>query len=451
MKTTAVILAAGQGTRMHSELPKILHPLSGRPLIGYALKTAQQVTGGKPVVVIGHQAEIVRPAIDEDADIVLQEPQSGTGHALQQAESLLRGKTDLVLVLTADMPLLTFTTLAEIVRIQENSPGPFTMLSLLAEEARGFGRIVRNTAGEVVQIVEEAAASTEQLAIHEVNAGVYCFRSRWLWNALPQISRSAKGEYYLTDLVQIATEKNQKVKVLVTEDQDECIGINNRIHLAQAEAILRRRINQFWMLQGVSMIDPETTYIEEGVTIGQDTLIMPNTHLLGSTSVGRQCVLGPNTIVRDTTIGDSCEVFSSVLEEAVIEDRVDIGPFAHLRKGAYLSAGVHMGNFGEVKNSRLGPGVKMGHFSYVGDADIGGNVNIGAGTITCNFGLDGKKNKTEIGEGAFIGSDTLLIAPVKVGKGAATGSGAVVTKDVPPGMLAVGMPARAIRKLVKDD
>jgi bifunctional UDP-N-acetylglucosamine pyrophosphorylase/glucosamine-1-phosphate N-acetyltransferase len=277
---------------------------------------------------------------------------------------------------------------------------------------------------------------------------VYCFRAGWLWPALKRITLSPKGEYYLTDLVGMAVEDGHAIHTLTIDDPDEVIGINTRVHLAQAEALLRQRINQHWMLSGVTMIDPSSTYIEPGVTLGQDTILWPGTYLHGTSQVGAGCVIGPNTIIRDTRVGDNCTLLASVLECALLEDHVEMGPYCHLRKGAHLSRGVHMGNFGEVKNSTLGPGTKMGHFSYMGDATVGAGVNIGAGTITCNF--DGThKYPTEIGEGAFIGSDTMLVAPVKIGAGAITGAGAVVTKDIPPNSLAVGVPARVIKELKK--
>ena len=451
MKTTAIILAAGQGTRMRSALPKVLHPLLGKPMICYSIETARRVTGEKPVAVIGHGAGAIQKEVGDEARYVLQEPQLGTGHAVQQAESLLREAGGQVLVFAADMPLLTTGTLSRLAEAQEANTGPITLLTLQAQDPRGFGRIVRDAAGQVAAIVEEAQANPEQLEIRELNASAYCFDADWLWDALPRIPLSPKGEYYLTDLVGIAVADGLPVQAFQVEDPSETIGINTRIHLAEAEALLRKRINQEWMLAGVSLIDPATTYIEPGVTIGRDTVVWPNTYLRGSTTIGEGCTLGPNSILRDTQVGSGCKVFSSVLEQAVLEDHVDIGPFGHLRKGAHLAAGVHMGNYGEVKNSYLGPGTKMGHFSYIGDATIGPNVNIGAGTITCNFGMDGKKNPTEIGEGAFIGSDTMLVAPVKIGEGAATGTGSVVTKDVPDRTLVVGVPARAIRKLEKRD
>ena len=450
MITTGVILAAGQGTRMRSALPKVLHPLLGRPMVFYSLETLQKVTGTKPVLVVGHNAEMVQQTVGDLADYVLQEPQSGTGHAVRMAEPLLRGKSDYVLVTTADMPLLSSKTVETILREQRSHTGPITMLTIVDEDSRGFGRVIRDANGKVQAIVEEAQASPDQLAIREFNASVYCFSADWLWDSLPRIPLSPKGEYYLTDLVEIAVKEGSSIQAIPVNDTTETIGINNRIHLSEAEARLRERINREWMLAGVTMIDPAATYIEPGVSIGQDTVIWPNTYLQGDTVVGDECVLGPNSIIRDTRLGNGCKVFSSVLEKAILEDGVDVGPFGHLRKGAHLAQGVHMGNFGEVKNSYLGPGTKMGHFSYVGDTTTGPDVNIGAGTITCNY--DGeKKHPTEIGAGVFIGSDTMLVAPVKVGDRARTGAGAVVTKDILPDTLAVGVPARSIRKLEKRD
>ena len=448
MKLKAIIMAAGQGTRMHSKLPKVLHPLLGQPLIQYSVNTTTQVTGDKPVVVIGHGGEAVRQELGARAEYVLQAEQLGTGHAVQQAESLLRGNADFVLVVAADMPLLTETTLQRLVEAQKANSGPLTLLTLETDHPRGFGRVMRDEKGDVRAIVEEAQATSEQLAIKELNAGAYCMRAEWLWDALNDISLSPKGEYYLTDLVAIAVTDGATVRAVRLEESGEAIGINTRVHLAEAEALLRARINREWMLAGVTLIDPATTYIEPAVTLGTDTIIWPNTHLRGATQIGENCEIGPNTIIHSAQIGDHCQVRSSVLEEAVVEDGVEIGPFAHLRKGAHLASGVHMGNFGEVKNSYLGPGTKMGHFSYLGDATIAGNVNIGAGTITCNF--DGKqKHATVIEENVFIGSDTMLVAPVKIGEGARTGAGSVVTKDVPPYTLTVGVPARPIRKLEK--
>ena len=446
MKTTSILLAAGQGTRMKSDLPKVLHPVCGAPMIAHALAAAKTASTELPVVVIGNGAEAVGEFLDDTARCVLQDPQLGTGHAVRQTEAALRGKTNLVLVTYADMPLLRSETLKKLIETQKKNPGPMSILTVIASAARGFGRVIRGPDGGVQAIVEEVAATKKQLSINELNVGAYCFSAEWLWDALRKIKVSKKGEYYLTDTVELAVKAGLPVQALICDDPLETIGINTRLDLADAEAAMRQRINRVHMLAGVTIVDPATTYIEVTVKIGRDTVIWPNTYLRGKTVIGEGCIIGPNTITDNTRIGDCCEILAAVMDEAVVEDNVGIGPFARLRKGAHLCKGVHMGNFGEVKDSTLGPGTKMGHFSYLGNATIGENVNIGAGTITCNY--DGvHKNQTEIGEGAFIGSDTMLVAPVKIGAHARTGAGAVVTKDVEADTLVVGVPARPIKKL----
>ncbi len=447
MQVAAVLLAAGQGTRMRSATPKVLHSLCGRPMLWHVMRAVAQASTDKPVLVLGHGAEPIRRFVGDGAQFAVQEPQLGTAHAVMQAEPLLRGKSELVLVTYADMPLLRGETLMRLVDAQRTNSGPMTMLTVNAPDPRGFGRVVRAADGTVEAIVEELVATPEQLLIHELNVGAYCFRGDWLWDALKKIERNPqKGEYYLTDIVEVARRTGHPVLAVLHEDLAETIGINNRVHLAEAEAAMRQRINRDHMLKGVSMADAASTYIEVEVTIGEDTLIRANTHIMGKTTIGKAGEIGPNAIIRDSSIGDRCKILASVMDGAVLEDDVDIGPFARLRRGAHLANHVHMGNFGEVKDSYLAPGVKVGHFSYIGDARIGENTNIGAGTITCNY--DGeKKNATEIGADVFIGSDTMLVAPVKVGDGARTGAGAVVTRDVPPDTLAVGVPARGIKKL----
>ncbi len=448
MSIQTVIMAAGQGTRMRSSTPKVLHPILGKPMLWYSLRAARTISNDLPVVVIGHQSEHVRQAVAGQARFAVQEQQLGTAHAVEQTRALLEGEAEIVLVTSADMPLISAETLRSLAEAQQAHAGPMTILVTVSESPRGFGRVVRDEQGFVRAIVEEADATPEELAIRLLNVGVYAFDAAWLWEALPRVPLSPKGEYYITALVHLAVQDGLDVQALTLTDPDETIGVNTRVHLAEAAAAMQHRINTRWMLAGVTLLDPATTYIEPEVTIGQDTVVWPNTHLRGETTIGRECELGPNTYVLDTTIGDRCKVFSSVLEHALLEDEVDIGPFGHLRKGAHLAQGVHMGNFGEVKNSYLGPGSKMGHFSYLGDATLGANVNVGAGTITCNY--DGvHKNPTSIGDNAFIGSDTMLVAPLTLGENARTGAGAVVTKNVPPNSLAVGMPARVIKKFEK--
>lgn len=447
MKITAVLLAAGQGTRMKSDLPKVLHPLCGKPMIWHVLQALQTAVTEPPVVVVGHGAEAVKASLGASARTVLQEPQLGTGHAVMQAEALLKGETDLVIVTYADMPLLRGETFGRLVDAQRLNPGPLSLLTVIADDPRGFGRILRKADGTVQAIVEEYVATPEQQQIKELNVGAYCFNAEWLWGALKRIQKNPKkGEYYLTDVVEIAVQDNLPVQAVLHDDFSETIGINTRVHLSEAEAVLRARINREHMLNGVSMTDPASTYIDAGVKIGRDTTLLPNTYLHGNTVIGERNIIGPNTIIRDTVIGNGCRILASVLEGAILEDEVEMGPFARLRKGAHLKSRVHMGNFGEVKDSTLHEGVKMGHFSYIGNAVIGANTNIGAGTITCNY--DGeKKHPTTIGEDVFLGSDTMLVAPLTLGDGARTGAGAVVTKNVPPDTLVVGMPARAIKKL----
>jgi bifunctional UDP-N-acetylglucosamine pyrophosphorylase/glucosamine-1-phosphate N-acetyltransferase len=443
---TAVLLAAGQGTRMKSDLPKVLHPVCGQPMVWHALQAVAPVSTQKPVLVVGHGAEAVKAFVGARARYVLQAQRLGTGHAVQQTARLLNGKTDYVIVTYADMPLLRPESVQMLLEKQLQNPGPMTLLTVVAEDPRGFGRIIRNEAGTVAAIVEEADATPEQLQIRELNVGAYCFRADWLWRALERVQVSPKGEYYLTDTVALAVADGLPVQAVVLDDIEETIGVNTRLHLAEAETAMRRRINRKHLLNGVTMIDPERTYIDAGIPIGRDTVLWPDTYLQGDTIIGQGCEIGPNTIIRHSQVGNDCKILASVLEGATLEDRVDVGPFARLRRGAHLAKGVHMGNFGEVKDSYLGPGVKMGHFSYIGNATIGANTNIGAGTITCNY--DGeRKHPTTIGENVFIGSDTMLVAPVNLGDGARTGAGAVVTKNVPPHSLAVGVPARVIRKL----
>jgi bifunctional UDP-N-acetylglucosamine pyrophosphorylase/glucosamine-1-phosphate N-acetyltransferase len=455
ISTAAVLLATDHGEGMHSNIPKVLHKLLGRPAIWYTLEAAQGAVGAKPVLVISPHTEVVRAEIGEAAQFAIQEAPLGSGHAVMQTKSLLGDNTDYLLVVPADMPLLTSETLEQVITAHhqsavQNSPAPpITIVSCPSGSRRALG-VARDDIDAPAKSTAEFQASGEQDEAGAVDACLYSFTIDWLRQVSLQTPHAPIGEFKLIDLVQIAVAGGLPIQRLTMQNPQEGLKIQNRIQLAEAEAALQKRINESMMLNGVTLVDPKTTYIEPGVKIGTDTVIWPNTYLHGDTSIGENCIIGPNCSIHDTKIGDRCKVVFSVTEEAVLEHEVDIGPFAHLRKGAHLAEGVHMGNFGEVKNSYLGPGTKMGHFSYIGDANIGSGVNIGAGVITANY--DGKrKYTTEIGAGAFIGSDSMLVAPVKIGEGASTGAGAVVTKDVPPNTLAVGIPARAIRKKEDDD
>ncbi|MBN1484200.1 MAG: bifunctional UDP-N-acetylglucosamine diphosphorylase/glucosamine-1-phosphate N-acetyltransferase GlmU [Chloroflexia bacterium] len=440
-----VILAAGQSTRMRSKKSKLLHPLAGRPLIAYPMRLVAELQPAQRLAILGHLATEVRAALDPKAQEVLQEPQLGTGHALQQAQPLLQGQCQEVLVLYGDTPLLRLETIQAMRQAHQEHGAVLTLLSGIVPDPTGYGRVLRDARGQVQAVVEDAEASPEQRAIHEINSGILLFQADWLWQHLPQIPRSLQGEYYLTDLIGMAVEEQAPVVAYTAPDPEEIMGINTRLHLAQAEAILRQRVAQRLMLAGVTILDPTSTYIDDTVEIGRDSTIYPNSYLYGETRIGEDCVIGPNSLLLDSQVGDRCRILASVLEQALLEDEVDVGPFSHMRKGAHLAHGVHVGNFGEVKNAHLGPGVKMGHFSYIGDAEIGAETNIGAGTITCNY--DGtQKHRTVIGKKAFIGSDTMLVAPVQVGDEAKTGAGAVVTHDVPPKTVAYGVPARVQKK-----
>lgn len=448
MKTSAVILAAGYGTRMKSDLPKVMHPLMGRPMIDWAMRAVEPFVQTPPVVVVGYGQELVRSYLAQRGVYAEQRALLGTGHAVLQALPQIDEDTDIVVVIYADMPLLTTATLRKLLDLYADGMSDpalaIAMLTITRDDPQGFGRIARRMDGSVMAIVEEVDCTPDQLTIRELNPGIYGFNAAWLRDNLPAVPRSVKGEYYLTDLVAMAAAQGRRV-MTANAPLDDVYGVNNRMHLAEADTILRRRIAERHMLAGVTIVDPQATYIEESVEIGADTTVWPGCILRGATTIGKHCTVGPYSQIVDTTIADYCRIVYSVLEQARMDDGAEIGPFGHLRKGAHLGEHVHMGNFGEVKDSYLGPGAKMGHFSYIGNAEIGAKVNIGAGTITCNY--DGvHKSKTVIGDNAFIGSDTMLVAPVTVGKDALIGAGSVVTHDIPANATAYGVPARVRAK-----
>lgn len=444
----AVVLAAGKGTRMKSKLAKMLHPVCGKAMLDHIVTTLLNVCTIHPVVMVGHDADQVRAAVEKKAECVLQEPQLGTGHAVMSAEIAfepLRHTQHQVIVCYGDMPLTRAETFRKLLALQAESKAPIAMLTVMNENPRGFGRIVRAHNGDVTAIVEEVSCTPEQLNIKELNPGVYCFDGAWLWQALKKITPNPqKGEYFLTDLVEIAVSEGLAVKAIATDDPDEVVGINNRVDLADANALLRKRINRIHMLNGVTMVDPHTTYIDIDVRIQPDTTILPNTYLQGNTEIGGDCIIGPNSLLRNATIGERVIINQSVVEDSRIDDDVKMGPFSRIRTNTHIQSGAYIGNFAEMKNTLFGKAM-MAHFSYLGDATVGDKVNIGAGTITCNY--DGvNKNPTIIEDGVFVGSDSMLIAPVTIGKRARTGAGAVVTKDVPPGETHVGVPAKKLKK-----
>ena len=443
----AVVLAAGKGTRMKSDTPKVLHRVCGREMASLVVDAARSAGFAPIVVVFSPDSGAVKEALGDQVTYVEQAEPLGSGHALRQAESAI-GDAEAVAVLYADVPLIQTTTLRRMMELHLAESASVTLLTATTQTPDGLGRITRDSSGGIVSIVEDADADGPTRAITEVNGGMYCFRGAWLWPGLSQLGASTGGEVYLTDLVAAAVRDEATVVSMEAADARETLGVNSRSQLAEAEGILLARIRERWMASGVTMPDPATVYIGCPVELDRDTTILPNTHLTGATRIGQRCEVGPNTMISDSTVGDGCRVVASMVESSVVEDGVSIGPFSHIRPGSHLEEGVYVGNFAEVNRTRLGSGTKVPHFGYLGDASVGAGVNVGAGIVTCNY--DGeRKHQTVIGRGAFIGSDSMLVAPVDIGEGASTAAGSVVTKDVPPGHLAVGAPARIRAKRKK--
>ncbi|RPI13148.1 MAG: UDP-N-acetylglucosamine diphosphorylase/glucosamine-1-phosphate N-acetyltransferase [Lysobacterales bacterium] len=436
MPLSVVILAAGQGKRMKSDLPKVLQPLAGRPLLGHVLDAARGLAAPATYVVYGHGGEQV-PRAFEGSGIhwVLQAEQHGTGHAVMQAMPSIPDD-HLVLVLYGDVPLVQLDTLARLVA----SAGPDTVavLSVMLPDPTGYGRIVRDGAGNVVRIVEHKDANAKERAIHESNTGLLCASAGRLKGWLASLRNdNAQGEYYLTDVVVAAVRSGCRVNAVVAPTQTEVLGVNDKLQLAELEAAYRRQRATALMLEGVTIVDPARFDARGPVTVGRDVLIDVNVVLEGEVKLGHRVRVGPNVVIRDSEIGDDTVVFPNcVIERAVIGPGCNVGPFARFRPSSTLDAGVHIGNFVEVKNSRIGRGSKANHLTYLGDTIVGEKVNVGAGTITCNY--DGaNKWRTEIGDGAFIGSGAMLVAPVKIGPGATIGAGSTITKDAPEGKLSL--------------
>jgi bifunctional UDP-N-acetylglucosamine pyrophosphorylase/glucosamine-1-phosphate N-acetyltransferase len=441
------VLAAGLGKRMRSRTCKVLHLAAGKPLLSHVLDTVSAL-GARPVVVLSRESEPARAVVPAGVPVAIQEPPRGTGDALRVALEALTDGSGKAFIVYGDTVLVRRETLERLASLLDERRAVLAILTGMPGEGYPYGRIVRGAGGDVDRIVEARVATEAERAIPELNFGAYAADLEWLRTAVPKLRVNETGEVFLTDLVKIAREEGRTVAAYCVDDPTEGLGVNTRADLALVDGVVRDRLRRRHMDAGVTFIEPATSSVDAEVEIAADVVIDRGSVLEGRTRVGTGTRIGPYSLLRDTTVGERCRVEASWLEGATLEDEVTIGPFSHLRPGAYLERGVQMGNFGEVKESRLGAGTKMHHFSYVGDAAVGKGVNIGAGTITLNY--DGaRKHRTEIGDDAFIGSDTLLRAPVKVGHAAATGAGAVVTKDVPDGMLAVGMPARAIKKYVK--
>jgi len=445
-KVAAVILAAGKGTRMKSQRPKVLHPLAGRPLAAYPARLAK-ILGCAPVaLVVGHGAEAVGAALGGEGLVFAEQTeQLGTGHALLCAEAALSGFSGTLLLLCGDVPLLRRDTLERLLTAHHAAAAAVTVLTAEIADPHGYGRIVREQ-GDVARIVEEKDAAPAEKAIREINTGIYALAAPWVFAALRRVGcNNAQGEYYLTDIVGLARTEGHRVCAVITADASEAMGINDRVQLAEAATILRQRLNAEHMRAGVTLLDPATTYIEPGVTIGPDTLIHPGVHLCGATVLGRDCEIEPGAMLSDCTLADRVHVKSgSILEGSTIGADCAIGPMAHLRPGTVLLGENKIGNFVETKKARLGKKSQASHLTYLGDAEVGERVNFGCGTITCNY--DGvNKYVTTVGDDVFVGSDVQLVAPVTIGSGSLIGAGSTITKDVPPDALAI---SRAEQKIV---
>ena len=436
MRTTAVILAAGQGTRMKSKLPKVLHKALGKPMVQWVIDCLSEAGVADKIAVLGHGGERVAQVVEGQAQIVYQTEQLGTGHAVMQAAPALAADNDCVLVICGDTPLLRPQTISQLIAQHQAEGNAVTLLTAHAENPAGYGRIVRN-GQQIAAIVEQKDASEEEKLIPEINTGTYCFDQKFLLQYLSALdTNNAQKEYYLTDLIKIANQHQLPVGGFVLTDFNESLGVNNRVQLAQAEQILRQRKCQEVMLAGVTLLAPEATYIGADVVIGNDTIIYPNVVLEGKTIIGSDNVIGMNCRFVDSTIGNGNDIQSTVIVESTVGNGCKIGPMAYLRPGTVLADTVKIGDFVEVKKSQVGQGSKIPHLSYVGDSVVGSGVNIGCGTITCNY--DGvHKYQTTIEDGAFIGSNTNLVAPVTVEANAFIGAGSTITRDVAANALAL--------------
>ena len=438
MTNYAVVLAAGKGTRMKSDLPKVLHKVAGISMLEHVFRSVSAIDPEKTVTVIGHKAELVEQVLAGQTEFVRQTEQLGTGHAVMMAEPVLENLTGQTLVIAGDTPLITGESLKNLIDFHINHKNVATILTAEADNPFGYGRIVRNQHGEVIKIVEQKDASDFEQQIKEINTGTYVFDNARLFEALKNINtNNAQGEYYITDVIGIFREDGEKVGAYTLKDFDESLGVNDRVALATAESIMRRRINQQHMINGVSFVNPDTTYIDVDVEIAPEVQIEANVTLKGQTKIGAETILTNGTYIVDSVIGERAVITSSMIEESIVADGVTVGPYAHIRPGSSLAKNAHVGNFVEVKASSLGENTKAGHLAYLGNAELGANVNIGAGTITANY--DGqKKYKTIIGDNVFVGSNSTIIAPVELGDNSLVGAGSTITKSVPADAIALG-------------
>lgn len=432
-----VILAAGQGTRMKSKLFKVMHPVMGRPMVGHVVEAALEADATKVITITGFGAETIKDYLGDRSEYVYQEEQLGTAHAVMQARDILEGKEGTTLVLSGDTPLLQGKTLKALMEFHENEEAKATILTALAEDPYGYGRVIRSEDGSVKKVVEEKDASEEERAVKEINTGTYCFDNQYLFEALKKVdNNNVQGEYYLPDVLEILVGANEKVGAFQLENMDEALGVNNRVALSLATEIMRGRINEEHMTNGVTLIDPNTTYIEMDVKIERDTVIEPNTYIKGNTTIGEDVFIGLGSVISDSRIADGVSIRQSVISESEIGKHSDVGPNSHLRNQAVIGEEVHIGNYVEIKKSKLGDKTKAGHHAYIGDAEVGKNVNIGAGVIFANY--NGKiKSKSVVGDHSFVGSNSNLVAPVELGKKSFVAAGSTITDEVPENALGI--------------
>lgn len=437
MKRYGIVLAAGQGKRMKSRTYKVLHPVCGKPMVGHVTDALKQAGIDRTLVIVGHGADAVRDYLGQQAEYVMQHEQLGTGHAVLQAAPILESEDGMSIIVCGDTPLIQGETIRRLAEFHERSGAAATILTAEVDDPAGYGRIIRSDSGEVERIVEHKDCNAAEAAVREINTGTYVFDNRKLFAALKQVTNNnAQGEYYLTDVFRILNESGERIAALCIEDVAETIGVNDRLALAEAERLMRERILKRHMLNGVTILDPGHTYIESEVEIGMDTIIYPGSILRGRTVIGEDCVIGPNAELSNSRIGDAVKIRYAVLEDASVDSRTSVGPYAYLRPGTAVGSDVKIGDFVELKNAKVGNGSKVPHLSYVGDAEVGEHVNIGCGAITANF--DGvNKSRTIIKDHAFIGSNSNLIAPVTIGEGAYVVAGSTITHDVPDDAMAI--------------
>ena len=435
MSVSVIVLAAGKGTRMNSELPKVLHKVLGKSLLSHALDTLS--FSDNTLVVVGHEADLVIDSLPPSIKNILQKDQLGTGHAVStviNSEVFKECKSEFTLVVPGDVPGIKDGDIELLINEVKTISAPVGFLTALVEDPFGYGRIVKNN--EEIKIVEEKDCSEDEKSINEINSGIYCFKTEFLIENIDNLNtENAQGEFYLTDLIGIANNQKQDI-VIVQVDEDSIKGINSMSQLNEVEDLMQKKLIEGFMEQGVYFQDPTSTYIDADVTISSGTKVLANTHLTGSTSINENCTIGPNAQINDSSIGKNSKVVNSVVDQSTIHENGNIGPFAHIRPGSELGEGVKVGSFAETKKSKIGKGSKVPHLAYIGDAELGENVNFSAGSITVNY--DGKeKHKTDIKDGAFIGSDVMLVAPVTIGEESMIGAGSVITKDVPPKALGI--------------